>query len=34
MTAVLLILNIIYFLVGEFLIIVLLVALYKYFTKQ
>lgn len=34
MTAVLLILNIIYFLVGAFLIIVLLVALYKYFTKQ
>ena len=33
MTAVLLILNIIYFLVGVFLIIVLLVALYKYFTK-
>lgn len=34
MTAVLLILNIIYFLVGAFLIIVLLVALYKYLTKQ
>lgn len=33
MTAVLLILNIIYFLVGAFLIIVLLVALYKYLTK-
>lgn len=34
MTAVLLILNIIYFLVGAFLIIVLLAALYKYLTKQ